>query len=259
MEKPPRKNAKQKGEEQAPGMSAAAAAGGGGHGEAGGAGRGGGGGEEGGGGHGSDGEGEGGKQQQKQQGGPNEDALGGANKEEGAPGSDAIPAAAAAAATATGGGGTAVEGAGAEGGTDAAVAAAAGGSGKPRRKRGTITEVLTATTAARLRERLEQMQVLREGVKQLGSGWERDRQLARPGKEMPEWWGAGHDVELAKGVVKHGFGSWGAIFEVRGGCRRGGWGGDGWRSGMRLLKALSRGRCLGGGKHGLESWGEYLR
>lgn len=80
-------------------------------------------------------------------------------------------------------------------------------------------QVLTSTTAARLQERLELLSTLRRGVSQLRPGWEHEKLLARLHKELPPWWSPASDVGLVNGVLKHGFGNWSSIFQVRQSCR----------------------------------------
>lgn len=113
----------------------------------------------------------------------------------------------------------------------AAAAAAAGGAGGPggdgpggkadgrkaRGKWGSVTKVLSAGTAAKLKERLETMSTLRRAAESLPAGWEGARQVARLKQlaGLPGWWRPGHDAALVAGVAAHGYGAWPEISRVR--------------------------------------------
>ncbi len=103
----------------------------------------------------------------------------------------------------------------------AQAAAAAGGEGpkgglKKGQKWGSVTKVLTAGTAAKLRERLETMEVLRRGAERLAPGWEGERAVVKLKvlAGLPGWWQPAHDAALVAGVVEHGFGNWTEMSKV---------------------------------------------
>ncbi|CAD7698432.1 unnamed protein product [Ostreobium quekettii] len=71
-----------------------------------------------------------------------------------------------------------------------------------------MLRVLTPQTAARLKERLDMLQVLRRGLMLLNDHT-LTRSLASKTQDMPSWWIAGlHDHNLVRGVLRHGMGSW---------------------------------------------------
>jgi hypothetical protein len=113
----------------------------------------------------------------------------------------------------------------------AAAAAAAAESGGPKGggrkglKWGSVTKVLTAGTAAKLRERLETVAVLREAAEKLAPGWGSARQVAKLKvlAGLPGWWAPAHDEALVAGVARHGFGSWREMALVRGALFGAGW------------------------------------
>ncbi|GFR52142.1 hypothetical protein Agub_g14657, partial [Astrephomene gubernaculifera] len=136
--------------------------------------------------------------------------------------------------------GTTAEGAGADGGA-VPEGGGAPASGRKRRPKGSITKVLTSASAARLRQRMDLLSQLRRGLKELaqppppphsdtagerrsarvlsshthnpncGVAWELSPALTGKRGVLPPWWLPEHDVQLAHGVVRHGFGAWDAI------------------------------------------------
>ncbi|GLI62110.1 hypothetical protein VaNZ11_004693, partial [Volvox africanus] len=143
-----------------------------------------------------------------------------------------------------GGPGGHADGPGAGGGSTAAdeEAGPGEGSGRKRRKKGSITKVLTAVSASRLRQRLELLEQLGRGLEELsrpppvdvaaaGAGgrrssashqppggdtasrvaWEQSPALVGKRGVLPVWWQPEHDLQLAQGVMRHGFGAWDAI------------------------------------------------
>ncbi|KAG6557687.1 hypothetical protein Mapa_000452 [Marchantia paleacea] len=74
--------------------------------------------------------------------------------------------------------------------------------------------VLTYKTAVRLKERLEILETLRLGVESIRGDWASLGFTQHQNThDLPRWWTAGeHDNALALGVLKHGVGSWEAIF-----------------------------------------------
>ncbi|KAL3691922.1 hypothetical protein R1sor_005573 [Riccia sorocarpa] len=74
--------------------------------------------------------------------------------------------------------------------------------------------VLTYKTAVRLKERMEIIDTLRLGVETIHGNWESLGFTQNQNMhDLPRWWIAGeHDYALALGVLKHGVGSWEAIF-----------------------------------------------
>lgn len=99
------------------------------------------------------------------------------------------------------------------------------GGGRKGAKWGSVTKVLTAGTAAKLRERLELMALLRRALSQLPAGWQAARQVAKLKllTGLPGWWTPQHDGALVKGMVGHGYGNWMEMSKVsrRGDDRRG--------------------------------------
>ncbi|KAL2622124.1 hypothetical protein R1flu_002329 [Riccia fluitans] len=74
--------------------------------------------------------------------------------------------------------------------------------------------VLTYKTAVRLKERIEIIDTLRLGVETIHGDWASLGFTQHQNThDLPRWWIAGeHDHALARGVLKHGVGSWEAIF-----------------------------------------------
>jgi hypothetical protein len=54
--------------------------------------------------------------------------------------------------------------------------------------------VLTTVTAGRMRDRLELLELLRQGSAALGRTWTCTSNLMRHKKDMPTWWEGRHDL-----------------------------------------------------------------
>eukprot|EP00897_Mesotaenium_endlicherianum_P009637 jgi/Mesen1/8701/ME000052S08124 len=95
-----------------------------------------------------------------------------------------------------------------------AEAEAGTGADIPTRGPANPPAVLTQSSAVKLKERLELMETLRRAQAALGADWGGLRLSVYRSQELPSWWlPAAHDRALAQGVLKHGFGSWAAIFK----------------------------------------------
>lgn len=70
-------------------------------------------------------------------------------------------------------------------------------------------------TASRLQERLDMLSTFRSATVLLGTP-QLEAAFKRGTKELPGWWGPQQDEGLVAGVLQHGFGNWGPMFEV--GC-----------------------------------------
>ena len=85
-----------------------------------------------------------------------------------------------------------------------------GASGGPR-------ALFTSITATRLKERLELVGIVSRALHFMPTAEEWEAALPSwRGQDLPSWWQVGvHDHALAQGVLKHGYGSWDAIFADR--------------------------------------------
>jgi hypothetical protein len=81
-------------------------------------------------------------------------------------------------------------------------------------------QTLTGASASRLQERLEMLATFRAAQQELPDTWHIQAKSTAAAKELPPWWTSVHDAALVKAVLKHGFGNWTAMFEVRV-CERG--------------------------------------
>jgi hypothetical protein len=81
----------------------------------------------------------------------------------------------------------------------------------------TTLQVLSVGLASKLQERLEQLAAFRAALPLLGSP-ALDGAFKKGTKDLPGWWGAQQDEGLVAGVLQHGFGNWGHMFEVGGGA-----------------------------------------
>jgi hypothetical protein len=77
-------------------------------------------------------------------------------------------------------------------------------------------QVLSVGLASKLQERLEQLASFRAALPLLGSP-ALDGAFKKGTKDLPGWWGGQQDEGLVAGVLQHGFGNWGPMFEVGGG------------------------------------------
>lgn len=74
--------------------------------------------------------------------------------------------------------------------------------------------ILTFSSAVKLQERLELLEVLRWAVTFCRGEWQNLGLGLFRSHELPSWWALGsHDKALAKGVLKHGFASWEKILK----------------------------------------------
>eukprot|EP00271_Cylindrocystis_brebissonii_P017270 TRINITY_DN4421_c0_g3_i1.p1 TRINITY_DN4421_c0_g3~~TRINITY_DN4421_c0_g3_i1.p1 ORF type:complete len:1619 (-),score=379.98 TRINITY_DN4421_c0_g3_i1:550-4863(-) len=87
-----------------------------------------------------------------------------------------------------------------------------GGQGKAGAGVETGPPVLVLSSAIRLVERLELLEVLRWAVATCRNEWRNLEITLYNSHELPDWWLPGpHDRAMAKGILKHGFGNWAEI------------------------------------------------
>lgn len=79
------------------------------------------------------------------------------------------------------------------------------------------TQYFTPASAARLQERLELLRTARTALQELPPGWQVATFRRGVGaKELPAWWdGPTHDLAIVQGVLRHGYGNWAAMAQVR--------------------------------------------